>query len=216
MFKRMKKIDIFKMFFALIALFLIFGIIFYLYGTLQRQEEPTNVSKVETNILEYGYYINDNASSYYKEEFNKLKDVLSSEAVDDEEYAKELAKVFVIDLMSFSDKINKYEVTSSQYFLDTKQDMYSNKVIENFYNIIEDNSYNDRKQALPEVTEVNITKEDKDTYTIDEVDYNAYVYTMEITYETDLGYDKEIVVTLIKKENKYYVVKYEPIISDED
>ena len=50
MLKSMKKSDIFKMFLALISLFLIFGIIFYFYGTLQRKEEPVNVSKVENNI----------------------------------------------------------------------------------------------------------------------------------------------------------------------
>ena len=44
MLKSMKKSDVFKMFFALISLFLIFGIVFYFYGTLQRKEEPVNVS----------------------------------------------------------------------------------------------------------------------------------------------------------------------------
>ena len=64
MIKKMKKSDIFKMIFALVSLFLIFGIVFYSYGTLQRKEEPVNVSKVESDILKYGYYINDNASKY--------------------------------------------------------------------------------------------------------------------------------------------------------
>ena len=79
MLKSMKKSDVFKMFFALISLFLIFGIVFYFYGTLQRKEEPVNVSKVENNIPEYNYYINDNASTYYKSEFAKLKEILRSE-----------------------------------------------------------------------------------------------------------------------------------------
>jgi len=209
MFKRMKKIDIFKMFFALIALFLIFGIILYLYGTLQKTEEPTNVSTVENTISNCGYFINDNASNYYKSEFNNLKTLLEgSEAPDDNEYMSLIAKLFVIDLMSFNDKINKYEVTSSQYFLDTKQDMFTNKVVDNFYNIIEDNSYDDRKQALPEVSEIVISNMEDSTYIIEDIEYKANIITIDITYEKDLGYDKEVIVTLIKKDNKYYVVKY--------
>lgn len=212
MLKQMKKIDIFKMFFALISLFLIFGIIFYLYGTLQKKEEPTNVSVIENTINNYDYYINDNASEYYKNEFNNLKTLLEeSEAPDDNNYVSLIAKLFVIDLMSFNDKINKYEVTSSQYFLDTKQSMYTNKVVDNFYNIIEDNSYDDRKQDLPEVSEVVITDIENGTYTIDDVEYNTYIMAIDITYVKDLGYDKKVVVTLIKKDNKYYVVKYEPV-----
>ena len=32
--------------------------------------------------------------------------------------------------------------------------MFINKVVDNFYDYIEDNAYNDRKQLLPEVSEV--------------------------------------------------------------
>lgn len=210
MLGKMKKIDIFKMLLTLVALFLIFGIIFYFYGTLKKTKEPTNVSKVENNIPEYGYYINDNASSYYKEEFSKLKELLVNEAVDDEAYINQIAKLFTIDLLSLNNKINKYEVTSSQYYYSSKQDMLTNKVVDNFYDIIEDNSYNDRKQTLPEVTNAEITEDTKTTYKLGENEVDAYDVDVTVTYLTDLGYDKSVTITIVKENNKFVVVAYNP------
>lgn len=211
MLKSMKKSDIFKMFFALISLFLIFGIVFYFYGTLQRKEEPVNVSKVENNIPDYEYYINDNASTYYKDEFAKLKEILEADEIDDNAYITQLAKVFVIDLLSLNNKINKYEVTSSQYFNATKKDMFINKVVDNFYDYIEDNAYNDRKQLLPEVSEVIMNELKTTTYKMGEESVPAYEISADVTYVSDLGYDKKVDVILTKEDNKYSVVAYNPI-----
>ena len=190
MLKSMKKSDIFKMFFALISLFLIFGIVFYFYGTLQRKEEPVNVSKVENNIPEYNYYINDNA------------------------YITELAKVFIIDLLSLNNKINKYEVTSSQYFNTAKKDMFINKVVDNFYDYIEDNAYNDRKQLLPEVSEVVMDELKTTKYKMGEESVDAYEISANVSYVNDLGYDKKVDVILTKEDNKYSVVAYNPVSDD--
>lgn len=211
MLKSMKKSDIFKMFFALVSLFLIFGIVFYFYGTLQRKEEPVNVSKVENDIPTYGYYINDNASSYYKEEFAKLKGILEADEVDESAYITQLAKVFVIDLLSLNNKINKYEVTSSQFFNSTKKDMFINKVVDNFYDYIEDNAYNDRKQLLPEVNEVVMDELKTTTYKMGNETIDAYEIGATVSYVSDLGYDKKVDVILTKEENKYSVVAYNPV-----
>ena len=216
MLKSMKKSDIFKMFLTLISLFLIFGIIFYFYGTLQRKEEPVNVSKVENNIPTYGYYINDNASSYYKDEFAKLKEILEAKEIDENAYINQLAKVFVIDLLSLNNKINKYEVTSSQYFNTTKKDMFINKVVDNFYDYIEDNAYNDRKQLLPEVSDVVVNELKTTTYKMGEESVSAYEVTADVTYVSDLGYDKKVDVILTKEDNKYSVVAYGPVENNKD
>lgn len=214
MLKSMKKSDIFKMFFALVSLFLIFGIVFYFYGTLQRKEEPVNVSKVENDIPTYGYYINDNASSYYKSEFAKLKEILEADEVDENAYITQLAKVFVIDLLSLSNKINKYEVTSSQFFNSTKKDMFINKVVDNFYDYIEDNAYNDRKQLLPEVSEVVMDELKTTKYKMGEESVDAYEISANVSYVSDLGYDKKVDVILTKEDNKYSVVAYNPVSDD--
>ena len=119
-----KRIAIIKIIIILIGLFFVAGIALYLVGRLIRKPEIVNVSKVENTIESYNYIINDNASNYYKDEFEKLKDMLNSDTWDKLEEAKLIAKLYTIDLLSLNNKINKYEVTSSQYFYPSKKEYF--------------------------------------------------------------------------------------------
>ena len=138
-------------------------------------------------------------------EFNTLKDLQ-----DDEEIASQVAKLFVIDLYSINYKINKYEVTSVQYFYSTKREMHRQKVLDNFYTFVEDNSYNDRKQDLPEVKNVEVTSTKKDKYKLGEEKVDSYVVELSIEYVKDLGYDKKAEVTLVHDGDNISVVSYSP------
>ena len=100
-------------------------------------------------IEKYGYVLNDNVTTYYKDEFQKLKGL-----EEEDKISEQVAKLFVIDLFSINYKVNKYEVTSAQYYYSDKREMFRNKVIDQLYNFVIDNSYDDRKQELPEVKEV--------------------------------------------------------------
>ncbi len=204
-----KRVAIIKIFIILIGLFFVAGIALYLVGRLIRKPEIVNVSKVENTIESYNYIINDNASNYYKDEFEKLKDMLNSDTWDKLEEAKLIAKLYTIDLLSLNNKINKYEVTSSQYFYPSKKEMHTSKVIDTFYNLLEDNAYDDRKQKLPEVSNVEVVDTTEDTYIIDENEYPCITVNLNITYKEDLGYQKTSKVNLILDNDKYYVVSFE-------
>ena len=131
----------FKISLIIIAFLLIISIGFMLLFGKNKNKEVVNVSSVLYEIKEYGYHVNDNASSYYKNTFKELMNLLEKDEFEDEEYLTLIAKLFIIDLYSLDSKINKYEVTSSQYYYSDKQEMFKLKVIENFYNLMEDNSY---------------------------------------------------------------------------
>lgn len=204
-----KRVAIIKIIIILIGLFFVAGIALYLVGRLIRKPEIVNVSKVENTIESYNYIINDNASNYYKDEFEKLKDMLNSDTWDKLEEAKLIAKLYTIDLLSLNNKINKYEVTSSQYFYPSKKEMHTSKVIDTFYNLLEDNAYDDRKQKLPEVSNVEVVDITEDTYIIDENEYPCIIVNLNITYKEDLGYQKTSKVNLILDNDKYYVVSFE-------
>ena len=204
-----KRVAIIKIIIILIGLFFVAGIALYLVGRLIRKPEIVNVSKVENTIESYNYIINDNASNYYKDEFEKLKDMLNSDTWDKLEEAKLIAKLYTIDLLSLNNKINKYEVTSSQYFYPSKKEMHTSKVIDTFYNLLEDNAYDDRKQKLPEVSNVEVVDITEDTYIIDENEYPCITVNLNITYKEDLGYQKTSKVNLILDNDKYYVVSFE-------
>ena len=136
-------------------------------------------------------------------EFNKLKDL-----DDDKEIASQVAKLFVIDLFSIKYKVNKYEVTSVQYFYSTKRDMHRQKVLDEFYTFVEDNSYGDRDQELPEVKNVEVTNIKTDKYKLDEEKVDSYVVDLSIEYVKDMGYDKKGEVILVKDGNNISVVSY--------
>lgn len=206
---RKKRIVIIKIIIMLISLFLVAGITLYFYGRLNRKQEPINVSKVENTIESYGFIINDNASSYYKQEFENLKNMLKQETWEKEEEAKLIAKLYTIDLLSLNNKINKYEVTSSQYFYPDKREMHTTKILDTFYNLLEDNAYDDRKQELPEVSQVEITSIEEDTYFIDKEEYKCYVITENINYVKDLDYPTSAKVIVIEDNNYYYIVLFE-------
>jgi len=206
--KKQKRKDWMKGIFLIIVLFFIAFIVLYIYGYLQRTgDEIVNTSNEYDKIEKYGYVIYDNATDYYKEEFAKLK-----ELENEEDIATQVAKLFAIDLLSIDYKINKYEVTSTQYYYSNKQEMYRQKVLDNFYNFVVDNSYGDRNQDLPNVKEIEVVKTSTSTYELGEEKVDSYVVLLNISYEEDLGYDDNVKITLVKdQEPNISVVAYEAL-----
>lgn len=188
-------------------IFLIAFVILYIYGYLSRsKDELVNKVNAYDTIEKYGYVLNDNVTTYYKDEFQKLKSL-----EDEQEIAEQVAKLFVIDLFSIDYKVNKYEVTSAQYYYSDKREMFRNKVIDQLYNFVIDNSYDDRKQELPEVKEVTITDTKKDTYKLGDEKRECYVVKVSISYVKNLDYDSKAKIVLVKDNNNMSVVSYEAL-----
>ena len=193
------------------------------------KKKKVNV-KVVDSIEKYGYSINDRDTEYYKKEFAKLKKLLNSKNIDEKEYATEVARLFVIDLYTMSSKVNKYDVGGREYFYNTKVDMYDLKVMDTIYNTMKDDTYGDRKQELPEITEVETESVKESTYrfietvTVDpttgqkscregfEISKNdnnkcvkdvdkVYVVELLMNYKEDLDYDIEASVVVAKEED---------------
>ena len=193
----------------IIIVFVIAGICLYLYGKLQRKkEEPINVAEVKETIEKYGYVLNNDVTDYYQNEFLKLKEMSLNEETSNEEIAKQVAKLFIIDLYSINYKINKYEITSAQYYYSDKREMYSQKVVDKFYNLVQDNAYNDRSQELPEVSNVEVVKTEKTTYKLGDKKVDGFSIDVEISYVKDLGYDKKGTMIVVQDENNMSIVSY--------
>ena len=98
-----------------------------------------------------------------------------------------------------------------QYFYSDNRNMHRQKVLDNFYNFVEDNSYGDRKQELPEVSEVEVKKVEKDEYKIGDNKVSAYKMILNISYVKDLGYDDKVEVYVTKDGDNYSVVSCKAI-----
>lgn len=174
-----------------------------------------NNSKTETNTVEvldsingYDYHLEDRDSEIYKETFFKLKELLEkSETIEYEQYAKYIAELFLIDFYTIENKISKYDVGSLDFIYPEEKEKFQNKAMDTMYKMVLDNSTNTRKQDLPKVTKVDLKEPVSTMYPKGDKKLEGYTIDATISYQKDLGYDKNVNLTLVKEENKIYVVK---------
>ena len=177
-----------------------------LYYLLNRKPEVVKISSLDS-IKGYSYTLKSNDTNTYKKEFESLKANLESDKVNDEEYAKSIAKMFIIDFYTLANKINKYDVGGLSFVYPEHLSNFKVNAQNTIYKYLEDNSKSNRKQELPEVKEVEILENEKMNYTIKGNSYNGYKYKLKWTYIKDLGYDSEGEVIVIKLDKNYYVVE---------
>lgn len=197
----------------LILILLGIGIGFTVYYTNKKKPEvPTNTVEVVDSIKNFAYHLDDRDTDIYKENFLKLKYTLEQEKIDYKEYAKLLAKLFLIDLYTIDNKVSKYDVGALDFIYESEQEKFKKKVIDTLYKLVEDNASNTRHQELPIVKDVEIDSLEETTYDKGNTKLNGYKVKANIIYEKDLNYDKEVEITIANEENKLYVVSLTPVL----
>ena len=176
------------------------------------ESKPKVETKIISNIEKYGYTLDDRDTKYMKETFKELESILNIDEINKEEYAKVLSKLFIIDFYTLSNKINKYDVGSLEYILNDKVEMFKNKAMDTIYSDIIDNTYKDRVQELPEITDVEILEIKKSKFELNKEEKESYKITLKFSYKKDLGYDKEGTIHIIENNNKLEVALYNPKI----
>lgn len=187
----------------LIVLILVTTIIFLL-----KDGKKVEKTKVVDSINNYSYTLDDRDTKLMKETYNELKDILNKDQIDYELYAKTLAKLFVIDLFTMNNKINKYDVGSTEYVYPESVDNFKLNVEDTIYKSMEDNSDGKRKQDLPEVISVDASNIEEVEFEIKEEIENVYEVKLTWEYEKDLGYDDNATIKLLNVDDKLYVVEY--------
>ncbi len=168
-----------------------------------------NTYKQEDSIKEYGYTLDDRDTKLMKDTFKKLKSTLKSNNIDYKEYAKLLSELYVIDIFTMDNKINKYDTPSLEYILEDNKENFSNNITDTLYKYLLDNSDGFREQDLPVVESIEATNIEESTYTYKDTSYNGYKVNLSWTYKKDYGYDKKAIIDVINKDNKLFIVGYE-------
>ncbi len=169
---------------------------------------PAEPVKVVDSIDEFGYTLDDRDTELMKSTYNELKNVLTQDEINYEAYAEVLAKLFVIDLFTMDNKVNRYDVGSTEYVYPDSVDNFKTNVEDTIYKTMENNSDGKRRQNLPEVSSIDDISVETSTFEIGETTYDSYVVSLNWSYETNLGYDEFATITLIELDNKLYVVEY--------
>lgn len=198
---------------VLLVVFIGLGVLKLFYNP-EKENTDVNVSNIVSNIADYGYTLDDRDTPYMQETFKELEEILNSSEVDYDAYAEVLAKLFVIDFYTLDNKINKYDIGSLEYIASSVADMFKQKAIDTIYRDIIDNTYKDRIQDLPEITNVNVLKVEEATYTLNDEELPAVKIEMEYEYKEDLGYDNNGTVYMIRNANKLEIVSYSPSIQE--
>ena len=171
------------------------------------KNEPAEPVKVVDSIENFSYTLDDRDTELMKNAYNELKEVLNND-IDYEKYAELLAKLFVIDLFTMNNKVNRYDVGSTEYVYPDSVDNFKTNVEDTIYKTMENNSNGKRKQDLPEVKSITLEKITENTYEIGEETYDSYVVSLSWEYVTDYGYDDTATITLIELNDQLYVTEY--------
>ena len=180
------------------------GTIYYI-ATREKKDDKPIVTNKDT-IKGYDYTLKSNATKLYEDEFKALKANLEGD-INYDEYAVSVAKLFVIDLYTINNKINKYDTGGASFVYPDGRDNYKLNVQDTIYKYVEDNTNGKRTQNLPEVSSVIVKDSKKDTYKIGDNSFEAYKINLEWSYVQDLGYDKTGEIILITKDKNIYVVE---------
>lgn len=196
-------------YFVMISLILVVIIIIGVKFTLEFlvKDDKNVVTKKELDSLElYGYTLDDYDSDLYKEYFNDLKNTLNSKEVNYEDYAKEIVKLFVSDFYTLDNKLTSSDIGGVEFIPSDMVENFKMHAGDTMYNHVKTNIYGDRVQKLPIVKSVEVTNIENITYTYKDKEYSAYKVNARWEYQEDLGYKNNETFTLIKDNNKLYIV----------
>lgn len=171
----------------------------------KNKEEIKEIVKID-EMDNYDYYLKETATDYYKSLYNKLKDILNEEKINNQEYAKIVAQLFVTDLFTLDNKITSNDIGGLQFiYTDFKEDFI--KIAKTtLYSTVESNIYGDRKQELPIVTNTEINNIENSTFMYRDKEYDSYEISLNIEYKKELDYPKEYNLVLINNDKYIQVV----------
>lgn len=204
--KKYKKIIIV----LVILLLLVFGAFAYCkFFKSKPDDTPIKEVKVTNTIENYGYNLEDRDTKLYKEKYEKLKELLSKDGYDKDEYIKLISELFIIDLYTIDNKISRYDVGGTEFMYTGAVSSFKASVENSLYKTVENDLEDNRNQALPIVSSIEITNYEPTTYEMpDKTVVDGYKVNLSWQYEKDLGYDDTGVLIVIPDGNKMGIVFY--------
>ena len=199
----MKKINKVQKVIGFMMLLLIISMVVYVVLILLPNKK-TNMRPDDT--IKFGYTSYKRDTKLYKDTFDSLGKVLDKEPIDYEEYAKYLSELFIIDFYTLDNKNDKNDIGGIQFIYDDLKDNFILNASDTVYKYIK-NITSSKNRQLPVVSKINVSDISENTYKIENTEYSSYIVTLDWSYEKDYGYETSTKITLIKKDNKIFIVE---------
>ncbi|MFA5602654.1 MAG: hypothetical protein WDA21_02835 [Bacilli bacterium] len=198
-----------KKFFTTILAAIMLGTIVYLIFfrnmEVKKEIEPPKVVK---KIDDFGYELRENEIKLYSDLFDVLIEELNKEEVNEEEYAKLVAKLFVVGFYNLDNKTSKNDVGGVQFVHPDIVDNFKENAKDTLYKYVESNIYGDRKQELPIVDNIEVSNLKTRAFKYNDItDKKAYEISLEWSYKKDLGYETECELIIVHEDKKLVVVE---------
>lgn len=202
--KKNKKMKIRKG--RVLAVILVIGVLlgFFYFKTRDKLQVVTVVSQIDS----YNYTLESNATRIYKKYYKELEKELEDNKIDEKNYASLIAKLFVIDYYTLNNKITNKNIGGVQFIHSGLKDSFIDSASTTVYKYVKSNLYGNRKQKLPEVNKVEVTKTEEIKYEKENYkDDSGYKVTVKVGYVKDYDYPEKVTLTIIHEENKLVIVE---------
>ena len=192
---------------TLFILLIILVLVIY-FKFFKKEQKEIKENKVVDTIKNYDYHLKEEDSKLTSTLFNELDKVLSDEEINEEEYAKLISQLFVIDFYTLNNKLSNTDIGGIQYIHPDIKDNFIIKAENTVYKYVKSNIYGNRTQELPIITntiieDIKVTDYTSKTYK----DNNSYQIKIKVEYQKDLKYPTEIELKLIHKDKKLYIIE---------
>lgn len=199
----------------LIFILIVLVVVIILKKTVFKKSDKPVQKKSEKveSIDNFDYNLYDNSTELYKKLYYELKDCLNEKEVDEEEYAKLVAELFVADFYSLDSKLTNQDVGGLDFVYSSIKDNFKLNAVDTIYKYVKSNVYGDRKQDLPEVSEIVSATVTKTSYKYNKGDINildpsAYIVNVKWNYKKSSSYQTSAKITLVhEKEDLLSIIK---------
>lgn len=172
----------------LLIIAILLGIVFINHKFLNKNK--VKEVKIVNKIDKYGYNLKDTKTKKYHKMFEELKEILSKEEVNEEEYVKKISEMFIYDFYSLNDKTAKTDIGGVDFVYSEALQNFLVKAEDTYYKYVESNIYGNRNQTLPTVKEIEIKNVSQEVFAYGEkTDEKAYIVDVEWSY-TDQEFSK--------------------------
>ena len=204
-----------KIFVFLIVL-LIAGFSVYMALHIPKTSKPVEEKKkVVDEIKKFDYTVSESDTKLFKDEFKNLKTLLLKDEVDNKEYASLVAKLFVIDFYTLSNKNSVNDVGGVQFVYSSYKADFVDYARHGIYKQVKSNLDNDRNQDLPEVDSINVesVEEVVPSAILSHSDFsgvteaNSYEVKVNWTYKNNNNFQTSATLLIVPNGDKLSVAK---------